>query len=92
MFWFQINGGLTNTGHSVVFTVENTTRYHINVTGGPLSYKYQLHELHIHYGLQDNMGSEHVINEYVFPAEVNILKSIYIKKKTSTAGRNADFL
>uniref|UniRef100_A0A8D9E2U1 Carbonic anhydrase-related protein 10 n=1 Tax=Cacopsylla melanoneura TaxID=428564 RepID=A0A8D9E2U1_9HEMI len=68
----RINGGLTNTGHSVVFTVDNTTRYHINITGGPLSYKYQFHEMHIHYGLQDDVGSEHVINEYVFPAEIQI--------------------
>ncbi|KAL1455595.1 hypothetical protein WDU94_009679 [Cyamophila willieti] len=67
----RINGGLTNTGHSVVFTVDNTTRYHINITGGPLSYKYQFHEMHIHYGLQDDVGSEHVINDYVFPAEVS---------------------
>lgn len=66
----QVNGLITNTGHSIVFTVENITRHHINVTGGPLSYKYQFHQIHIHYGLQDETGSEHSINGYAFPAEV----------------------
>lgn len=68
---FQVSGSITNTGHSVIFTVENDTRHHINVTGGPLSYKYQFHEIHIHYGLHDQFGSEHSINGYAFPAEVS---------------------
>lgn len=67
----QINGLISNTGHSVIFTVENETRHHINITGGPLSYKYQFHEIHIHYGLHDQFGSEHAINGYSFPAEVS---------------------
>lgn len=62
---------MMNTGHSVIFTVENDTRQHINVTGGPLSYKYQFQEIHIHYGLHDQFGSEHSINGYAFPAEVS---------------------
>jgi hypothetical protein len=53
-----------------MFTVDNSTRHHINVTGGPLSYKYQFQEIHIHYGMHDNGGSEHSINGYAFPAEV----------------------
>ncbi|RVE45719.1 hypothetical protein evm_009627, partial [Chilo suppressalis] len=65
----RINGLISNTGHSVIFTVENETRHHINITGGPLSYKYQFHEIHIHYGLHDQFGSEHAINGYSFPAE-----------------------
>lgn len=69
----QVSGTIMNTGHSVIFTVENDTRHHINVTGGPLSYKYQFHEIHIHYGLHDQFGSEHSINGYAFPAEVSIL-------------------
>ncbi|CAB0005585.1 unnamed protein product, partial [Nesidiocoris tenuis] len=62
---------LTNTGHSVLFRVENSTRQHVNFTGGPLSYKYQLHHMHIHYGLVDQTGSEHTINGQTFPAEVS---------------------
>jgi carbonic anhydrase len=65
-----VSGSIMNTGHSVIFTVDNDTRHHINVTGGPLSYKYQFQEIHIHYGLHDQFGSEHSINGYNFPAEV----------------------
>lgn len=61
---------ILNTGHSVMFYLENGTKNHINITGGPLSYKYQVYEIHIHYGQQDEMGSEHSINGYSFPAEV----------------------
>uniref|UniRef100_T1HLI3 Alpha-carbonic anhydrase domain-containing protein n=1 Tax=Rhodnius prolixus TaxID=13249 RepID=T1HLI3_RHOPR len=72
----MVNGVLTNTGHSVLFRVDNTTRQHVNFTGGPLSYKYQLHHIHIHYGLDDGMGSEHTINGHTFPAEMKNLKVI----------------
>ncbi|XP_068907434.1 carbonic anhydrase-related protein 10 isoform X1 [Tenebrio molitor] len=68
----RVSGSIMNTGHSVIFTVDNDTRHHINVTGGPLSYKYQFQEIHIHYGLHDQFGSEHSINGYNFPAEIQI--------------------
>lgn len=73
---------MMNTGHSVIFTVDNDTRHHINVTGGPLSYKYQFQEIHVHYGLHDQFGSEHSINGYAFPAEVRnfILIFLYSRK------------
>lgn len=66
-----MDGVICNTGHSVVFYLENGTKNHINITGGPLSYKYQVYEIHVHYGQQDEMGSEHSINGYAFPAEVS---------------------
>ncbi|KAK9875832.1 hypothetical protein WA026_009617 [Henosepilachna vigintioctopunctata] len=66
----RVSGTISNTGHSVIFTVDNDTRHHINVTGGPLSYKYQFQEIHIHYGLHDQFGSEHSVNGYAFPAEI----------------------
>ncbi|XP_049861273.1 carbonic anhydrase-related protein 10 [Schistocerca gregaria] len=68
----RVGGMISNTGHSVIFTVENTTRHHVNVSGGPLSYKYQFHEIHVHYGQHDDSGSEHNINGYAFPAEIQI--------------------
>lgn len=67
-----MDGIICNTGHSVMFYLDNGTKNHINITGGPLSYKYQVYEIHIHYGQQDDMGSEHSINGYSFPAEVII--------------------
>ncbi|XP_066148882.1 carbonic anhydrase-related protein 10-like isoform X1 [Euwallacea fornicatus] len=68
----RVSGKLTNTGHSVIFTVANDTHSQINVTGGPLSYRYQFQEIHVHYGLHDQFGSEHSVNGYTFPAEIQI--------------------
>lgn len=64
-----------NTGHSVIFRADNETIYEgsqvaVNLTGGPLSYRYRFHEIHIHYGLHDQFGSEHSVQGYTFPAEV----------------------
>jgi predicted DNA-binding protein with PD1-like motif len=58
-----------NTGHGVLFSVDNTSRP-VNISGGPLSYKYQFHELHMHFGLHDAAGSEHWVSGHAFPAEV----------------------
>ncbi|CAO1383134.1 unnamed protein product [Diamesa serratosioi] len=44
----------------------------VNLTGGPLSYRYRFHEMHIHYGLHDQFGSEHSVEGYTFPAEIQI--------------------
>lgn len=44
---------------------------HVNLTGGPLSYRYRFQEIHIHYGLHDQFGSEHSVGGYSFPAEVS---------------------
>lgn len=48
----------------------------VNITGGPLSYRYRFHEIHIHYGLHDQFGSEHSVDGYTFPAEVSLRKII----------------
>lgn len=52
----------------------------VNLTGGPLSYRYRFHEIHIHYGLHDQFGSEHSVEGYTFPAEVssNVKKSFFV--------------
>jgi hypothetical protein len=87
----QIHGSIANTGHSVVFTVDNTTTRHVNITGGPLSYRYQFHEIHVHFGLRDDAGSEHTVNGYAFPAEVSTqLPVAQVRWKTSMAGSKVD--
>ncbi|XP_012265017.2 carbonic anhydrase-related protein 10 [Athalia rosae] len=68
----RVDGILANTGHSVVFAVDNDTRHPVNISGGPLSYRYQFHEIHLHYGLEDRTGSEHTVDGYAFPAEIQI--------------------
>lgn len=54
-FFFNIMNKLINFGY---------------IAGGPLSYRYRFHEMHIHYGLHDQFGSEHSVEGYTFPAEV----------------------
>ncbi|XP_017472388.1 PREDICTED: carbonic anhydrase-related protein 10-like [Rhagoletis zephyria] len=74
----RISGLISNTGHSVIFTAGNETvanydgmQTPVNISGGPLSYRYRFHEIHIHYGLHDQFGSEHSVEGYTFPAEVS---------------------
>jgi len=41
-----------------------------DVEGGPLDSKYELKQFHFHWGDTDSVGSEHVIDDKVFAAEV----------------------
>jgi carbonic anhydrase len=72
----RVAGALVNTGHGLLFSVDNSSRP-VNITGGPLSYKYQFHELHLHWGLHDTSGSEHWVSGNPFPAEVRESKFIF---------------
>lgn len=66
----QISGTLWNTGQSLVMRVDGDTKHHVNITGGPLAYRYQFEEIYIHYGAENHQGSEHRIHGHAFPAEV----------------------
>ncbi|GIY46683.1 hypothetical protein CDAR_456751 [Caerostris darwini] len=66
----QVSGVLSNTGHSVAFRISDVQPSNpINISGGPLSYKYRFHELHLHYGRTDDRGSEHTVSGTAFPGE-----------------------
>lgn len=66
----QVSGKLYNTGQSLVFRVDQSSKQHVNISGGPLAYRYQFEEIYIHYGTENNHGSEHQIQGYRFPGEV----------------------
>ncbi|XP_071043653.1 carbonic anhydrase-related protein 10-like isoform X2 [Parasteatoda tepidariorum] len=68
----KVNGTLKNTGHSVRFRLDPDSPS-VMVNGGPLSYKYRVHEILLHYGRTDDKGSEHTISGHAFPAELQIL-------------------
>lgn len=68
----QVTGMLHNTGQSLVFRVDKDTKQHVNISGGPLAYRYQFEEIYIHYGTENNQGSEHQIHGYTFPGEVSL--------------------
>lgn len=72
LLFFQIHGVLVNTGHDLVFQINNPAQHIINITGGPFSYHYRIHEIHIHFGSIDEKGSEHAIDGYTYPAEVRV--------------------
>lgn len=42
------------------------------------AYRYQFEEIYIHYGIENNQGSEHQIQGYAFPGEVRYLDGIKI--------------
>ncbi|ODN00232.1 Carbonic anhydrase-related protein 10 [Orchesella cincta] len=67
----MITGVLRNTGQTVVFTADKGSA-RVNISGGPLMYRYQFEELYIHYGPEDVVGSEHLIQGISFPAELQL--------------------
>ncbi|KAG5310387.1 CAH10 protein, partial [Acromyrmex insinuator] len=68
----RISGHLHNTGQFLVFRADREAKIRVNITGGPLAYHYQFEEIYIHYGMDDGHGSEHRINNYAFPAEIQV--------------------
>lgn len=69
----RVNGHITNTGQSLVFRMEQG-QIPVNITGGPLAYKYQFQEMFFHFGVSDaGGGSEHTVNGVSFPAEIQLL-------------------
>ena len=66
----QVSGTVTNTGHDIRLSVDETTTHYVNISGGPLSYHYRVAELVLHFGSTDSVGSEHTIDALQFPAEV----------------------
>ncbi|XP_046970863.1 carbonic anhydrase-related protein 10 isoform X1 [Vanessa cardui] len=68
----KVSGVLQNTGQSLVFRVEKDSKHQVNISGGPLSYRYQFEEIYFHYGLDDNRGSEHQIDHHTFPGEIQL--------------------
>lgn len=61
---------LINSGRSVQLTVPAAKCY---VEGGPLDSKYELKQFHFHWGVSDSVGSEHVIDDKVFAAELHLV-------------------
>lgn len=68
----RVSGKLSNMGQSLMLRLEKSPKQPVNVSGGPLAYRYQLDELYFHYGIEDHTGSEHRIHGNAFPAEIQI--------------------
>jgi len=69
-------GTVKNNGHTAQLDVVATLAGDVGIlTGGPLPEgdKYQILQLHFHWGADDTKGSEHTLNGKMFPLEVHIV-------------------
>ncbi|XP_054163860.1 carbonic anhydrase-related protein 10-like [Oppia nitens] len=65
-----ISGNLQNSGRGIIFKVSSNRT--VIISGGPLSYQYTLKEMILHYGRENDRGSEHTISGHQFPAEIQL--------------------
>ncbi|XP_053400114.1 carbonic anhydrase-related protein 10-like isoform X2 [Mercenaria mercenaria] len=69
-----MTGTLINNGVDLTFEANETSIYApVNLTLGPLSYKYTVSQIKIHFGSWDGVGSEHSVNGESFDGEVHII-------------------
>ncbi|XP_041359715.1 carbonic anhydrase-related protein 10-like isoform X2 [Gigantopelta aegis] len=68
----MVSGMLENNGHDITFTVSNRSRS-VNLTGGPLSYRYRVAQIRLHFSTDDHQGSEHTIDGKSFSLEFHIV-------------------
>jgi hypothetical protein len=66
----QVEGHLENTGRGIRFNVNLNSSGQMLLRAGPLSYEYRLSHLILHFGREDDRGSEHTINGQRFPGEL----------------------
>ncbi|KAL8569321.1 hypothetical protein ACOMHN_024269 [Nucella lapillus] len=69
-----MSGFLQNNGHDITFYAEHSgmSRWDgVNITGGPLSYRYRVDQIKLHFGLADSEGSEHTVAGKSFPVELS---------------------
>ncbi|XP_042205849.1 carbonic anhydrase-related protein 10-like [Homarus americanus] len=67
-----VGGELVNTGHSVEWRAAPDVPHTVNVSGGPLSYAYTVTHARLHFGERDQQGSEHLLDNKAFPAELQL--------------------
>ncbi|XP_017955339.1 carbonic anhydrase 2 isoform X2 [Drosophila navojoa] len=66
---------LTNNGHTVLVTMDFDKDKVPRVKGGPLERKtfYQFEQFHFHWGENDTVGSEDLIDNHAYPAELHVV-------------------
>lgn len=79
-----------NTGKHVSLRPDKA--HLVNISGGPLGYSYRLEEVRLHFGSEDSMGSEHLLNGQGFPGEVRPRETLYIKKTHKAVNNSNRFL
>ena len=83
-------GPLTGAGHLALQPPTQPSDNLLNLWGGPLSYVYTLDSLHLHFGRADNVGSEHQIGGFQFPAEVGVRAEWHLSASFRNRTSNCD--
>lgn len=66
------NPTLVNNGHSVKLDIEDDSNVP-NIQAGGLKSEYMFQQLHFHWGSEDSKGSEHTLNNKVYPMEMHLV-------------------
>ncbi|XP_077406703.1 carbonic anhydrase-related protein 10-like isoform X2 [Vanacampus margaritifer] len=67
----KVGGTMYNTGRHV--SVQLDKEHLVNISGGPMMYSHRLEEIRLHFGSEDNQGSEHLLNGQAFSGEVQLI-------------------
>ncbi|XP_041350105.1 putative carbonic anhydrase-like protein 1 [Gigantopelta aegis] len=68
-----VRGTLYNTGHDVTIVLDDVIDNAVNISDGPLMYRYRIVQIKFHFGHDDNWGSEHTIDGIPFTAEIQFM-------------------
>ncbi|XP_034179074.2 carbonic anhydrase 2 [Osmia lignaria lignaria] len=73
---------MTNNGHTVM--IQSFDNELPTISGGPLNGSYVFQQLHFHWGQNDNLGSEDLINNHSFSME---LHAVFWKKEYGSSNK-----
>lgn len=75
--WPSKTADVTNTGYCWKAHVHGEGSV---LEGGPLKDKYQLEQYHCHWGVNDSVGSEHLVDGQSYAAEVSSFSSLFSRE------------
>ncbi|XP_075587705.1 carbonic anhydrase-related protein 10 [Dermatophagoides farinae] len=72
-----VRGQLVNTGRGISLLVDRSTTSsggdkHVTISNGPFSYQYTVSNITLHFGRENDRGSEHTIDGKRFPGELQL--------------------
>ncbi|MEE6483164.1 hypothetical protein FKM82_013455 [Ascaphus truei] len=87
----KVSGTMFNTGRHVSFRLD--MQQPVNISGGPLLYNHRLEEVRLHFGSENGIGSEHLMNKESLAAEVQLIHYNHdLYSNVSEASRNPNGL
>ncbi|XP_076447156.1 carbonic anhydrase-related protein 10-like [Babylonia areolata] len=69
----QMKGLVTNTGNDITVELQGEGFSSVNISLGPLSYRYRAAQIKFHFSNSDSLGSEHHIAGKAFPVEMHVI-------------------